>query len=59
MALVHWRLALGAVIALVAWGLASLIGAPSETRLLIGWDVGGAAYLALMWRGVFRLAVSV
>ncbi len=50
MRLVHWRLALGAAVALVAWGATVALNAPPPMRVLIGWDVGAAVYLVLAWR---------
>jgi uncharacterized membrane protein len=50
MVMVHWRLTLGAVVGLAAWGLAILLGAPAPMRVLIGWNVGALLYLVLAWR---------
>jgi uncharacterized membrane protein len=46
--IVHWRLLLGGVVAVVAWAAASLLKAPEPARLLIGWNAGAGVYIALV-----------
>lgn len=46
----HWRLAVAVLVGLAAWGAARGAAVPVSTHLLIGWDAGAAAYVALLWR---------
>lgn len=50
----HWRLITGALAGLTAWLVAWLLNAPRGAHMLVGWDVGAATYLALMWRLFLR-----
>src|SRR5579872_3301131 len=43
------RLAGAAVIGALAWAGATLLGAPAQSRILIGWNVGAVLYLAASW----------
>lgn len=46
----HWRLLAGGLAGLAGWAGAVWLGAPRGSQLLVGWDIGAAIYLALMWR---------
>lgn len=46
----HWRLGVGIVAGVCGWLVAQVVDAPKGAHLLVGWDVGAATYLALMWR---------
>ena len=46
--IVHWRLPLGGLVAVAAWGAAVVLGAPAPLRALIGWDVGSLVYIVLI-----------
>ncbi|HEY5071190.1 MAG TPA: DUF1345 domain-containing protein [Caulobacteraceae bacterium] len=46
----HWRLVLAVIVGLAGFGLATAFGAPGPARALIGWNIGAAAYAAVMWR---------
>jgi len=50
----HPRLIFGALVGLVAWAVATLLGAPVGARVLIGWNIGALAYLAAIWRLFFK-----
>ncbi|HEV2365010.1 MAG TPA: DUF1345 domain-containing protein [Caulobacteraceae bacterium] len=43
------RLAAAAFIGVLAWAGASALGAPLQSRILIGWNIGAAVYLAASW----------
>jgi uncharacterized membrane protein len=46
----HWRLGAGIAAGICGGLLAQALEAPESAHLLVGWDVGAATYLALMWR---------
>lgn len=46
----HWRLLAACLVGVVGWGTARALAAPQASHVLIGWDLGAAAYLALTWR---------
>jgi uncharacterized membrane protein len=45
----HWRLLAACLVGLSTWAIARALGAPKASHLLIGWDLGAAAYLVLTW----------
>ena len=45
----HWRLFVACLVGVAVWATARWLGAPRASHLLIGWDIGAAAYLALTW----------
>jgi uncharacterized membrane protein len=46
----HWRLLAACLVGVAGWGTARALGAPQASHVLIGWDLGAVAYLALTWR---------
>ena len=46
----HWRLMSGGSIGLVGWLIAGQLGIFPPAAALIGWNVGCASFLALIWR---------
>lgn len=50
----HWRLAAAALVGVLAWALAFWAQAPKGAHLLLGWNAGALAYLALCWRLFLR-----
>ncbi|WP_421738238.1 DUF1345 domain-containing protein [Caulobacter sp.] len=50
----HWRLLVGAAVGVAAWAGALWLNAPRGVHVLLGWDTGAVAYLALTWRLFLR-----
>jgi uncharacterized membrane protein len=45
----HWRLLAALIVGLAGGAAAMAAGAPGAARVLIGWNLGAAAYIGLMW----------